>query len=159
MDTEWYESEQSVPADQVTIVQLQQLCDAVLSLRGEVEAKELEVKAMNTRLTNLENKALAYIRDMNLHNFKHAGFSFGIYRRRSWALPKTEDQRTAFFNYLRERGVYDAMVSVNSATYNSFLKEQFELAEKNGESAGFQVPGVGDPSVFEKLSVAKERGK
>ncbi len=91
-----------------------------------------------------------YLQEMKWKNHRTSKGMLILAEKKSWPLPKLE-QRTEFFEYLKKEGLFEDMVTVNSNTYNSFLKEQFALAEKEGRSAEFKIPGVGEPSIFHTL--------
>jgi hypothetical protein len=154
VDQAWYESETPKPVSEVTLQEFEQLCAAIANQRLACDEKEEALKEENKKLAKLEQQVLSYLREMKRDSYKSSVGTVGISRRRSWALPQGDD-RTKFFGYLKELGVFDGMITVHSATYNSFLKEKFEKAEEDGESAGFSVPGVGQASVFETIRFTK----
>ena len=75
--------------------------------------------------------------------------------RTSVRMPKDNEERKAFFDYLRERGVYDELVSVSSQTLNAFYRSELELAILRGE-LDFTIPGLNDVLVVPKLTVRKK---
>lgn len=55
-------------------------------------------------------------------------------------------------NYLRGRGAFDAMWSINYATLNAFYKQEVEQAKENGELV--DVPGM-NPVLTKTLNFRK----
>lgn len=56
-------------------------------------------------------------------------------------MPSDPTQKEQFYNYLRERGLYDDMISVNSQKLNGFYRKEAEAAKEAGEII-FNMPGI-----------------
>lgn len=56
-------------------------------------------------------------------------------------VPQDPMEKQAFFDYLIEKGVYDAYRTVNSNSINSFVKIEYELAKERGDF-DFKIPGL-----------------
>ena len=91
--------------------------------------KKLEVKVMDL----LENEGMA--------KYQTKSGTFTWRYSSSFKTPKTPEEKDAFFGYLKDKGVFDQMISVNSKTMNSYLKEQEEIYEESG-GLEFKVPGI-----------------
>jgi hypothetical protein len=154
-DAAWYESDEPKPMDQVTVAEFEALCKAVLDQREIVEEKKDAAKVEDAKLTKLEMQVLSFLKGTNRSNYKSKVGTMTLSKKRSWALPKSDEDRKAFFEFLKTEGTFDGMITVNSNTFNSYLKEKYETAEASGESSTFQVPGVGEASVFESLRFTK----
>lgn len=154
MDQAWFDADQPVAVDAVTMTQFEQLCQALLQQRELVEDAAGVLKALNERKETLTQKVLAYLREMKRDNFRVTdGSLLSVVEKRSWALPKGDEERTAFFSHLKAQGLFDGMITVNSNTFNAWLKGEFAKAEAEGRAAEFRVPGVGEPSVYATISV------
>lgn len=75
--------------------------------------------------------------------------------RTSVKTPKGNAERALFFDYLRERGVYEELRTVNSQSLNAFYKSELELALDRGE-VDFSIPGITEVLVVPKLSLRKK---
>jgi hypothetical protein len=60
--------------------------------------------------------------------------------RSSVTVPKGDD-KLYFFEYLRNRGIFDELVTVNSNSLNAWFNAEQEAALRNGQ-VEFQVPGL-----------------
>jgi hypothetical protein len=69
-------------------------------------------------------------------------------------VPKTIEQKKQFGKYLQEKGIFWELMSVNSATLNSFHKTELEAAISRGD-VDFKLPGIGDPSHIRTLNIKK----
>lgn len=50
----------------------------------------------------------------------------------NYRLPQDDDSRKKFFSYLKEKGVYDTMITINSRSLQSYVKQEVELSELDG---------------------------
>ncbi len=57
------------------------------------------------------------------------------------SMPKDPEQKEAFYKYLRERDLYDDMVSVNSQNLNGFYRKEAEATNARGDIL-FSMPGI-----------------
>ncbi len=151
----WYDQAVEKPVDQVTALEFEQLCEALYGERAKYDVLKEQAKDQNSRVEKLEAQILSYLKAMGRDSYKSKLGTISKIAKRSWALPKSDEDRRAFFNALRLDGVFDGMISVNSNTMNAFMKEKFELAEAEGRSAAFAYPGIGEPSVFDSIRVVK----
>jgi hypothetical protein len=71
-------------------------------------------------------------------------------------MPATDEAKQAFFNYLRERGLFEKYATVHSQSLNAFYfaEKDAALAEGNLE---FEIPGITKETEFEALGFTKPR--
>lgn len=151
---EW-EDETPKELSAVTVAEFEALCASLYEQREACDKAKDALEVENSKKSALEMKVKQYLDSMERKNYKSKLGTISIVKEVSYALPKTDEDRTAFFNYLKEKEVFDELISVNHKTYNSYIKEQREMAETEGRVLDFKIPGVGEPSVFEKIRVLK----
>ena len=154
VDNEWYNDAEK-DLSQVTVEEFEQLCAALFDQRQVVEEKKEALSVEQAKKTALEAKVQAYLVAMDRKNYKSKLGTVSIVREESWALPKTDADRAAFFTFLKDEGTFDSLISVHSKTFNSYVKEKYKLAQEEGRSVEFKIPGVGEPSVYESVRVTK----
>lgn len=138
----------------ITIEQLELMCEEIARQREFVEKIRKEKQAQDKALLDLELKFLEALREVGKDSYKsNVGTLYSIHKV-TYRVPKTPEQRQAFFDYLKEKGVYQDLVTVNSQTLNSFAREQFELAKSSGDE-NFEIPGLESPEVYETLGFRK----
>ena len=89
-----------------------------------------------------------------MDSFKNEFGSFSKQARTSYKVPKTDEERRAFFEYLKEKGTYENMRTVNSMTLNAWAKQEFEAAALDGDM-DFRIPGLDEPTISEYISMRK----
>lgn len=126
---------------EITVKQLEEAIDKCFDLKAEhaemkkntalkwLEVEEMQIK-IETMLTALDKTS-----------YKSKKGTFGFQIEEGFSLPKDDESREQFFKHLKEKGMYDTMITVNSATLNSFAKGEVELAENNGDF-DFIPPGL-----------------
>ena len=141
------------------MITVQEVKDAIKRLR-EVDSaiKQLEeaAKPLNEEKTALKAQITLMLREMNEKSFKS---EFGTVTRVtdvSVTLPKGEN-KLKFFEYLKERGLFEDMATINYQSLNAYYKEQRELAMREDPMAGlnFELPGIGQANAFETIKLRK----
>lgn len=135
----------------ITVDQLTRQCQKIADLRWEESQLSMTKKKVTEELELAEKEMLEMLNQSGLKNFKSPVGTVSISHRTSVKTPKTEEDRQAFFEYLKSKGLYDTMISVNSATLNSFYKAEFEEAKERGDD-DFEIPGIKEVTIDQNLS-------
>lgn len=125
----------------VSVKELQGQIELSFSLRKEYERMKKDSDKAYAQFQAASNRAANMLETLGLEKFHTPSGTFTYSYQETYRVPKSPEQRQAFFNYLKDKGVYDEMVSVNSQTLNSFAKTE----EKNALDEGnfdFQIPGI-----------------
>src|SRR5271154_793226 len=111
---------------------LNALAEKIAELRSkENEAGQIK-KAITQELEAAEGEMLRLLEESSLTSYQSPFGRAGISYRSSVKTPKTQEEKTDFYNYLRSIGKYDLLISVNSATLNSWYKEALAIAKEQG---------------------------
>lgn len=150
-------------APPVTVTELQKLCAEACVLQDEIEeatAKWITPRA--TRLKEVQSKIQAHMEQSELEKFIVKGYgTFSVQSNFSVKVPGTEEHREAFFAYLKERGIFESMITVNSATLNAWYKQELAAIAAKAEAGedvdpDFKIPGIEEPKDFNVLRFRKE---
>ena len=79
----------------------------------------------------------------------------------SYKTPKVPDDKKQLFKYIEEnhgKDTLDNLISINSATLNSFAKTEVERMIEDGND-DFLIPGLEAPTLSEDIRFTKERAK
>ena len=148
----WEEAE--VNPEPVTIEQVDQLVKDYHRWRAEKELAEERLKEINGYLMTAEKKIVAYLNDCRKSSWKVEGL--GQVQVRNYLTvktPKTPEAKKAFFDYLKSKGIFEDLVSVNHQTLNAFYKTEREQAEGD---PNFEIPGLEAPTL--QQGIAFKRG-
>lgn len=134
----------------MTIEQLTKQVELIAKLRSEEEAASRAKKEITEQLEAAEAQMMEWLAASNLTTFSAPSGKIVVAYRTSVRTPKLPEDREAFFTYLKNRGLYDSMISVNSSSINSLYKEELEEAKARGE-ADFSIPGIREVSIVPQL--------
>jgi hypothetical protein len=148
----WYD-DTDTPKDAITVKQLDELCEVVSKQRGVVDEMKGKLKEQQEVLDGLELKLLAALTDSGKNSWKVGDALFTKVTRFSVQTPKEMPDKLAFFDYLKQRGVFEELVNIHSNTLNSFYKQEQENASKEGRI--LSIPGIKEPTSSETLSVRR----
>lgn len=142
----------------ITVDEIESLVKQLADKRLEVEELKRPYSLASEELEQIEQQVAASLIEMGKDSYNS---EYGtVSRRTEWRynLPTTPEDKAAFFQFLRERGVFEQMATVNSNTYNSFCKAEQEAAiERDPEAAlNFRIPGVPEPKQRQVLSFRKK---
>lgn len=140
---------QAKPA--VTVSELDNLCKEIFEQKAKIKEVEDKLSDENKKLAELQMKATSYLTELDRENYKSEFGTLYVQNVWSWTLPKTDEDKAKFFGYLKEKGLFDKYATVNHASYNSYLKAEFEAAKEDGRGMDFSIPGVPEPTLFKKL--------
>jgi ATP-dependent protease HslVU (ClpYQ) ATPase subunit len=137
-----------------TIQEMEKMVEEIADLRMKESQASAAKKAATEALEAAELRMLTTLNGEGLTSYRGSMGLVSLSYRTSVKTPKTDEDRQKFFDYLKERGLYDKLISVNSQTLNSFYKSELEAALESGKD-GCEIPGINEVSVQEILSFRK----
>lgn len=141
--------------DGVTLQELDMICAEYAAKRQEKEKLDAEVREREKELFALEQKIQAYLEANNKTKYSVDGVgTFNVVERFSYKIPRTPEAKEKFFSYLRDKGVYEDLINVNSQTLNAFCKGQLEEA-RDRQDFNFTIPGLEEPTLFKKVQLRR----
>lgn len=143
------------PMSEVSVQELEAMIQLYAQQKDDVEHAEEEVKRLKALKTNTEKRLLAFMEEFDKTSYRSTWGTLVRSGRYSWKTPKTPESREAFFGYLKERGVFDGLISVNSNTLASFAKQEMEAAVER-QDIDFAIPGLDDPTYTERVALRKK---
>lgn len=139
----------------VTLDTLNKLGLELKSLKETKDYYKKRIDQLNAGIKTHEIQIIAYLEASNMDRYHVPEFgTLSIRRRLSYKVPKEPYERERFFTYLRAKGIYQDMVTVHSQTLNSWANKELEIAKAGGAS-DFEIPGLGEPTLYESLGVTK----
>jgi hypothetical protein len=127
----------------VTIESMNQLCEKIAALRTEIDAFSKQKKQVELDCESAESELLACLTDAGMTNYVSPVGRFMLSFRMSVKTPKTDEDRAAFFAYLKNEGVFEQMITVNSQTLNAFYKSKVAEAQASGRD-DLRIPGINE---------------
>ena len=138
-----------------TIEELKLICETYCALRNDIDILKEELNGKQNRVKELEVKIIHILDAHEMDKFSASGIgTISRHSRFSVKVPKTQEDREAFFSYLKGHGVFETMITVNSNTLNAWYKEEIEKASIEGKD-DVNIPGLKDISTYDVLSWRK----
>lgn len=139
------------PSDQVTVQQLDELIQKIHEKELEIEKQTEVVTNLGKELAVLEGNAVGYLKDLGRETYDSPFGKLKIEQKWRVNMPADDQAKAELFAHFRERGIFDKYATVHSVSLNSLYKADWEAAKERGEGLEFTMPGIGAPTLFEKL--------
>ena len=139
----------------VTFQQIQVMIKEFSDAKSDYDEASRQQKSCKEVMDNYGKRLLEVLKK---HDVKSMPSPYGhviTSVRWSWKTPKEKSAREAFFNYLKEKELYDEMITVNSQSLNAFCKSELETAKEEG-NIDFTIPGLDEPSLSETISLRRK---
>lgn len=136
----------------MSTITLPEIAKQLMKLEQEKEIIATQLKDKNKEISALEYQIVSLMEAQNLKDFSTP---FAKFARKSQPYATIKDQ-DAFVKFLKEKGVYDNLVTISAATANTWYKEQLERAKENGD-LDFQIDGMEMTSSRVTLSVTQKK--
>ncbi len=134
--------------EKITVDKLRDAIDKCFDLKADHDDAKKEAAKIWGDYTEKYLEVVGMMEDLELDKFVSKKGTFSFKYDESFKVPKTPETRKEFFDFLKEKGVYEDMVTVNSRTLNSWAKQEAQAAEDDGDY-DYQIPGLvkSDPVV------------
>jgi len=140
--------------DDITVSKLEQSIEEAFALKKA----HAEMKADTAKKhAEYEEKCFEIgqmLEALELDKYQAKVGSFTKKLEEGYVLPKDDESRAQFFEYLKEKEMYDSMITINANTLNSYVKGEVELAEANNDF-NFVPPGVVRKDPWTKFTLRK----
>jgi len=133
-------------------------CREAWDQKGVVDGIKDQLAQANAKFTKIKAEVEKAMEDAEIEKQHIPGFGT-LYRRRKFSvkIPKTPEDKKAFFDWIADNKGEDVLFSLQSiasATVNSLYKEELAIAKEEG-NVDFKIPGVGKPKVYYDISMTK----
>lgn len=126
------------------------LCNELYKQRGVVEEYKERLAEQQNVFDDLKSQVIMYLNENNLDKFVTDDVTISKVDK----LNVSMTDKNVFFKYLKEKGLFESMATINYNTLNSYYKNELENAVKEGR-LDFKIPGVEEASVFTNVSIRK----
>jgi len=160
METEFDDlfADDAKPLGEMNMNEVNELCAKYAELEAESERLAEQQKELNDRIGKLGAKILQYVETYGQAPKKGANkmvpTSVGVFSFRetkSVNQPATIEEKLKLFDYLKEQGLFENMVSVNAKTLSSWAFKEIEAKESEGKF-GWLPPGLSKINTFKSLT-------
>ena len=129
-----------IEMDKVTAEEFEKLCESCFKLKNNIKERESKIKDDKGLLDEMHQKVLEYLEKYNKTKHVCALGTLSKTERMSVKLPQGENKKL-FFDYLKEKGVFEDLVHINSRTLQSMYRQEIEAHINDGDP-GWEMPGI-----------------
>ncbi len=141
--------------EEVSLPEFQAICKSFVAQKNVCDEIEMALKKETEKLEEIKNKILEIMNKTGQDKFSVPGMGTVYLRTRATVtVPKEPDKRSQFFQYLKDKNIFDNLITVNSQTLNSYYKQEFEQAISDGNS-DFKIPGIDEPYIIKSVGYRK----
>jgi Fe-S oxidoreductase len=148
-------TDSSQQATETSLSEMTAMVEKLYELKAEAKAFEAQAKEKNAEFKDLEYKVLQLLEATGASSYECPSGKIVKTRRVSVRQPKSPEDKEAFFDYLKEQGDFDGLISVNSRTLTSYVQKEIEAKEEDGKF-GWVPPGLEAPEAIEYLALRKK---
>lgn len=125
------------------------------TLKEQIDKEELVIKQKREEYAEMSKTLLNVLDLLSIDKVSMHGKLFYKETKSSVTLPKTQEDKEALFEFLKEKGIFWEKVSIHSASLNSLYASLSEEALEKG-ILDFRIPGVSEPTFFTNLKIRKQ---
>ena len=157
-ETSFDESMPASPTDdakEVTVEMLDQLVKDIADTKNMIALSEAHTSELNKLKGGLEAKCVNYLKALGRDKYQSPHGNVSVTAKWRVNLPATDADKRAFFDWLREKGIFDKYATVNANSLQSLYMGEWDAATRAGVGMEFTLPGIGERKLFEGLSFRK----
>lgn len=130
-----------------TIKELDELLFKMAEKEKEIDLAKAQLTERNKEFNTLQFRAIDFLREAERESYDSPAGK--IEMKETWRvnLPENDIEKTKFFTFLREQGLFDKYATVNSNSLNALYRGYWEEAKAKGEGMTFTLPGIGAPKI------------
>lgn len=142
--------------ESLTFAELEKICKQFADKKAEIEVLETQVKSLKAEQEDLQQIISTHLDSLEKSSYDSAVGKVVAKDIFTVSSPKTPEAREKFFAYLKEKGVFDDLISINSKTLNAFYKAEKKIADEN-QQLEFNIPGLDEPYYKRTISLTRKK--
>jgi hypothetical protein len=132
------------------------LCETYAILKQEKSDLEDKASEIGKKINDLQAQIIEKFIEFEIPRFEGPFGMLSVVTTQTYKQPETLNDKLKLFEYLKEQGLYEDMVKVDSRTLSSWASKEVEAKEREGV-LGFVPPGLTQPTEIMKLSLRKKK--
>lgn len=137
-----------------SISELSALHEEILRLDEKAESAKQAYLAELELANQARAKLMTMMESAQLTNFRSSHGQVVLSQKFSVRLPADPESWDSLWGYLKERGHYETLRTINHQRLNGWYKAELDAAKERGD-IDLQIPGLAEPSFMPILSFRK----
>lgn len=150
----------AIDPNDVKMMDFKNDCQEIFELKKQMDEYERLKKEVSKELENKKKSILARMKAVGLQKIPMPEIgTVSVTEAWSVKMPKESQPKEQLFRWIAAKkgeDVLHGMLSIKSATLNSFYKDELGLAIEEG-NVDFRIDGLDEPSTYSKLNLTKAR--
>lgn len=138
---------------QITVDELQEKCRVLFEKRKLYDEAKAEASRLHGDYSTLEFEISEIMLALDMKTFNSKYGAITLRKKEYYPIPKESVQKDAIRKYMEEKGIFDQYWSIHSQSYNSWVKQELEIAKE--EKRFLNLPGVESPTISYDLAMKK----
>lgn len=143
-------------SDNLTMEEMSAMCAKFAELKQKKSDLEDLAAEIGKEIAALQEQIIEKFVEHEIPRFEGPFGTLSVVSSSTFKQPETTEEKLKLFEYLKEQGLYEEMVKVDSRTLSSWATKEVEAKEREG-ILGFIPPGLSQPHQFMKLSLRKKK--
>lgn len=140
---------------EITVDVLENICEHIYQLKNEAADLEKRRKAANNEKETFQQGLKILMEKLEIDSYPSKSGTISKRDESKYRLLPDDESRNAFFKYLKDKEIFETMISINSRTLQSFVKQEVELLENEGKF-GVLPDGIEETDVHTVFSLRKK---
>jgi hypothetical protein len=140
----------------MTMDDMSAMCAKFSELKQAKSDLEDQASELGKQIASLQEQIIEKFVEYEIPRFEGPFGTLSVVASSTFKQPETTEEKLKLFEYLKEQGLYEEMVKVDSRTLSSWATKEVEAKERDG-IMGFIPPGLAQPHQFMKLSLRKKK--
>lgn len=137
----------------ITVDELREKCNELFKKRASYDEAKLIAKQRLEVYETLERELVELMQTLEMKNFTSPSGVVTLKKKEYYPVPKESSDKEAIRKYMEEKGVFETYWSIHSASYNSWVKQEVEIAKE--EKRFLNLPGLQAPTISFDLAMKK----
>lgn len=137
----------------ISVDELQEKCRILFERRKAYEELKAETSKLNASYEEAERDVVETLLALEMKSFPSKYGLVSIRTKEYYHVPKTAEQKESIRKYMESKGIFENYWSINSNSWNSWLKKEKEIAVDEGRF--LDIPGVDVPTISYDLAMKK----
>ena len=152
---------------ETSLNKLNQLVEQRVDLQFDKDDLKAQESEINKKIGEIDDSINQILKAADLQKFSHPRGTISLETKQSVKVPQNPEAKEKFFHWLRDEGLYDQYVTVNSQSVNSLFKTYranfLAEAEASGKpedlakALNFCPPGIEPPSPYERVKLSGKK--
>lgn len=143
-----------ISVGEITLCEFDKIGQELIEINSKINSVKKDLKELGELKDKLMSKIIVVMGELGKTIYQVGDSKFILKEKTSVRIPSTEEDKEAFFSWLKSKGIFKQYVNVNSVALNALYKQEREAAIERGDF-DFKIPGIGGETIYTTLSITR----